>query len=152
MNGFIFGFQRFVWCPKWTPASKSSGTNSVVSAIGENPREGTPERDGEDATARVDVQPEIQRYYCSHKACIGTLGNGLWMPVCRALRHKTGSGSRLTRRACPPSQKDVNQQQDRQSQADSEMDPTRPRTQSFAARVIKAVAGDGQNGECAQKH
>src|SRR5581483_11829927 len=26
--------------PKWTPASKSSGTNSVVSAIGENPRRG----------------------------------------------------------------------------------------------------------------
>src|SRR5512139_89698 len=24
MNGFIFGFQRFVWCPKWTPASSSS--------------------------------------------------------------------------------------------------------------------------------
>jgi len=24
MNFFIFGFQRFVWCPKWTPASSSS--------------------------------------------------------------------------------------------------------------------------------
>src|SRR6476646_9082007 len=24
MNGFIFGFQRFVWCPKWTPASRRS--------------------------------------------------------------------------------------------------------------------------------
>jgi hypothetical protein len=24
MNSFIFGFQRFVWCPKWTPASSSS--------------------------------------------------------------------------------------------------------------------------------
>src|SRR3954453_9879850 len=24
MNGFIFGFQRFVWCPKWTPASNRS--------------------------------------------------------------------------------------------------------------------------------
>src|ERR671926_246295 len=23
MYGFIFGFQRFVWCPKWTPASSS---------------------------------------------------------------------------------------------------------------------------------
>src|SRR5947207_9386300 len=33
MNGFIFGFHRFVWCPKCTPASRSSGTNSVVSAI-----------------------------------------------------------------------------------------------------------------------
>ena len=21
MNGFIFGFQRLVWWPKWTPAS-----------------------------------------------------------------------------------------------------------------------------------
>src|ERR1700686_3952782 len=33
MNGFIFGFQRLVWCPKCTPASNNSGTNSVVSAI-----------------------------------------------------------------------------------------------------------------------
>src|SRR5688572_5527845 len=24
MNGFIFGFQRLVWCPKWTPASRRS--------------------------------------------------------------------------------------------------------------------------------
>src|SRR5262245_60244731 len=24
MYGFIFGFQRFVWCPKWTPASNRS--------------------------------------------------------------------------------------------------------------------------------
>src|SRR5262252_3120634 len=24
MNSFIFGFQRFVWCPKWTPASSRS--------------------------------------------------------------------------------------------------------------------------------
>src|ERR1700747_1025767 len=32
------------------------------------------------------------------------------------------------------------------------MNPTRPRTQSFAADVIKAVAGDAQNGECTQKH
>jgi hypothetical protein len=24
MNGLIFGFQRFVWCPKWTPASSKS--------------------------------------------------------------------------------------------------------------------------------
>src|SRR5688572_23039021 len=23
MNRFIFGFQRRVWCPKWTPLSKS---------------------------------------------------------------------------------------------------------------------------------
>ena len=86
------------------------------------------------------------------KGSVGTRGQGLWMPVCRALRRKTRSGSRLARRACPPSQKDVDQQQDRQSQADCEMNPTRPRTQSFAAGVIKAVAGDGQNGECTQKH
>src|ERR1700724_1029118 len=33
MNGFIFGFHRLVWCPKCTPASNNSGTNSVVSAI-----------------------------------------------------------------------------------------------------------------------
>src|SRR6266403_1565140 len=36
MKGFILGFQRFVWCPKCTPASNNSGTNSVVSAISEN--------------------------------------------------------------------------------------------------------------------
>jgi hypothetical protein len=24
MYFFIFGFQRLVWCPKWTPASNSS--------------------------------------------------------------------------------------------------------------------------------
>src|SRR4051794_9127736 len=24
MNRFIFGFQRRVWCPKWTPASRRS--------------------------------------------------------------------------------------------------------------------------------
>src|SRR5262245_45176646 len=29
MNGFIFGFQRLVWWPKWTPASSSSCINSV---------------------------------------------------------------------------------------------------------------------------
>src|SRR5436190_3808148 len=40
MKGFIFGFQRFVWCPKWTPAYNNSGTNSVVSAIREIPRKG----------------------------------------------------------------------------------------------------------------
>src|ERR1017187_3954751 len=26
MNGFILGFQRFVWCPKWTPDSNNSFT------------------------------------------------------------------------------------------------------------------------------
>jgi hypothetical protein len=32
MYSFIFGFQRFVWCPKWTPASRSSfiETSGVV--------------------------------------------------------------------------------------------------------------------------
>src|SRR5258705_12557064 len=29
MKGFILGFQRFVWWPKWTPASRSSVINSV---------------------------------------------------------------------------------------------------------------------------
>src|SRR6476620_562743 len=41
MKGFIFGFQRVVWCPKWTPASSNSGTNSVVSAIREIPEGGS---------------------------------------------------------------------------------------------------------------
>src|SRR3954468_1350841 len=42
MYGFIFGFQRLVWCPKCTPYSRSSGTNSVVFAIRENELFGTP--------------------------------------------------------------------------------------------------------------
>ena len=29
MNGFIFGFQRRVWCPKWTPASSSWRIDAV---------------------------------------------------------------------------------------------------------------------------
>jgi hypothetical protein len=61
MKGFIFGFQRFVWCPKWTPASNNSGTNSVVSAIRETPRRRElPEREREDATAAAGAQPEIR--------------------------------------------------------------------------------------------
>jgi hypothetical protein len=46
----------------------------------------------------------------------------------------------------------VDQQQNWQSQAYGEMNPTRPRTQSLAARVIKAVASDGQNRERTQKN
>src|SRR5579863_9584877 len=30
MNGFIFGFQRFVWCPKWTPESNNSFTPMLI--------------------------------------------------------------------------------------------------------------------------
>src|ERR1700716_3808061 len=30
---FIFGFQRLVWCPKWTPAS----SNSFIDMAGKNP-------------------------------------------------------------------------------------------------------------------
>ena len=30
MNSFIFGFQRLVWCPKWTPASSSSFMLTVM--------------------------------------------------------------------------------------------------------------------------
>ena len=74
------------------------------------------------------------------------------MSIPGAPRRKARSGSRWTRRPCPPSENDVDQQQDWQSQADNEMNPTRPRAQSFATRVIKAVAGDGQNGECTQKN
>src|SRR5436190_23517226 len=32
MNGFIFGFHRLVWCPKWTPASNNSFT-PILSTI-----------------------------------------------------------------------------------------------------------------------
>src|SRR4051794_32767385 len=58
MNGFIFGFQRFVWWPKWTPASSSSGTNSIVVDIGRWRWLG-PQRDGEDATPLPCSQPEF---------------------------------------------------------------------------------------------
>src|SRR5581483_9735397 len=30
MNGFILGFQRFVWCPKWTPESNNSFTPILI--------------------------------------------------------------------------------------------------------------------------
>jgi hypothetical protein len=30
MNGFILGFQRFVWCPKWTPESNNSFTPMLI--------------------------------------------------------------------------------------------------------------------------
>jgi hypothetical protein len=46
----------------------------------------------------------------------------------------------------------MNQQQDWQNQAYSEMNPTGPCPQSFAARVIKAVASDGQKRERTQKN
>src|ERR1043166_945036 len=36
MNGFIFGFQRFVWCPKWTPASSRS-FNAIPFKVPPNP-------------------------------------------------------------------------------------------------------------------
>ena len=67
MNGFIFGFQRFVWWPKWTPASSSSGTNSIVLDIGMTPAGGGA-ADGEDATPLSLWQPEFrapQRAQCS---------------------------------------------------------------------------------------
>jgi hypothetical protein len=32
MNRFIFGFQRRVWCPKWTPLSRS--WRMVTTAMG----------------------------------------------------------------------------------------------------------------------
>jgi hypothetical protein len=74
------------------------------------------------------------------------------MSIPDAPRRKARSGSKWVRRACPPSEKDVDQQQNRQSQTDSEMNPTRPCTKAFATRVIKTVAGNGQNGERTQKN
>jgi hypothetical protein len=46
----------------------------------------------------------------------------------------------------------VEQQQNWQNQAYSEMNPTRPRAQSFATGVIKAIASEGQSGERTQKN
>src|SRR6185312_11506259 len=33
MNGFIFGFQRLVWCPKWTPESSNSLTPILITSF-----------------------------------------------------------------------------------------------------------------------
>src|ERR1700683_1438372 len=33
MKGFIFGFQRLVWCPKWTPASRRSLTAIALNGL-----------------------------------------------------------------------------------------------------------------------
>jgi hypothetical protein len=73
MKGFIFGFQRFVWCPKWTPASNNSGTNSVVSAIKEIPERELLERDAKHATAPANAQPEIRRSATKHNIGAGDL-------------------------------------------------------------------------------
>src|SRR6266480_3951913 len=81
------------------------------------------------------------------KCCFGTADRGLWMSLRHAVRHNTRSGSELPRRTCLPTQKDVDQQQDRQSQSDTQMKPTRPRAQFFAARIVKAIPGNDQNGE-----
>src|SRR6185312_14046478 len=77
------------------------------------------------------------------RSCIGTRSNGLRTWILGTPRREARPGSGLTRTACPPSEKDVDQQQNRQSQTECEMNPTRPFAQFFAARVIKAVAGDG---------
>src|SRR3954462_13319117 len=71
MYGFIFGFQRLVWCPKCTPASRSSGTNSVVFAIRENELFGTPNsergrcyRGGAKANRMLRAIRALQRRLC----------------------------------------------------------------------------------------
>ena len=33
MNGFILGFHRLVWCPKWTPASNNSLTPILITSF-----------------------------------------------------------------------------------------------------------------------
>src|SRR5882762_7582703 len=33
MNGLILGFQRRVWCPKWTPASNNSLTPILITVF-----------------------------------------------------------------------------------------------------------------------
>src|ERR1051325_69019 len=60
MNGFIFGFHRFVWWPKWTPASSSSGTSSIVLDIGCRDAGRIGAADGEDATPLSLWQPEFR--------------------------------------------------------------------------------------------
>jgi hypothetical protein len=46
----------------------------------------------------------------------------------------------------------VDHQENRQSQTDSEMNPTTPDTQFFVPRIVKSVAGDGQNSEHAEEN
>src|SRR6516225_12361267 len=33
MKGFILGFHRLVWCPKWTPASNNSFTPILITSF-----------------------------------------------------------------------------------------------------------------------
>jgi hypothetical protein len=51
MNGFILGFHRLVWCPKWTPASNNSFTPILITGFlwlrtGANPLSGHPAEHG----------------------------------------------------------------------------------------------------------
>ena len=87
----------------------------------------------------------------SLSAALGLIIMGLWILILHAPGCKARPREGLNCRPCFPSQKNVDQQRDRQNQSYSEMNPTCPRTQLFAAQVIKAVAGDGQNGERTQK-
>src|SRR5438876_12354400 len=77
MNGFIFGFQRLVWCPKCTPASNNSGTNSVVSAIEKSRRRNTAAGRGRcyTATAKANTMLEADVSRSTPKAFASRLFN-----------------------------------------------------------------------------
>src|SRR5437660_9742633 len=77
MNGFIFGFQRLVWCPKCTPASNNSGTNSVVSAIEKSRRRNAAAGRGRcyTATAKANTMLEADVSRSTPKAFAGRLFN-----------------------------------------------------------------------------
>src|SRR6266446_3774053 len=72
MNGFIFGFQRLVWCPKCTPASNNSGTNSVVSGIEKSRRRNAAAGRGRcyTATAKANrmLEAEVQPAFAPGRA------------------------------------------------------------------------------------
>src|SRR5205814_2196122 len=54
MYGFIFGFQRLVWCPKWTPASSRF---FIVTSVTRSPRAIPPFRESRRTGAHTRSRP-----------------------------------------------------------------------------------------------
>src|SRR5579875_2533005 len=91
MNRFIFGFQRRVWWPKWTPAS--SNCLMVTTAI----RNVTPSH-------RLRVQPGASaRAFSGAEATVGAPGGVPRLPKGSAAgRHPSAPGPRAAVPAGPP--------------------------------------------------
>src|ERR1051325_3563669 len=65
MKGFILGFQRRVWCPKWTPPSSNSLTPIVV-VMFTFPMFASCRRNF--GAAHPAEKPDSIRCYCGHRA------------------------------------------------------------------------------------